>query len=154
MIEVLGWLLAGGLVVITVLVHYETMLAVSDRILPWAQKRFHGRRVIIVSIAALLFGHIVEIWLFALAMLAVMQVPGFGSLSGDFSGSFSDFIYFSAVNYTSLGTHDLRPEGCIRAITASETLAGLVMIAWSASFTYLKMEQIWQDNRAKENGKR
>ena len=72
------------------------------------------------------------------------MLPAFGGFGGSFGGNVSDFLYFSAVNYTSLGYGDIHPLGSIRAIAVTEALTGLMMIAWSASFTYLKMEQIWQ----------
>lgn len=143
MIEVLGWFLALLLVVATVVTHYEVMLVISDRVLPWAMRRLHNRRVSLLMITCLLLGHIVEIWIFAFAMMIVAQFPMLGALGGAFENNLNDFVYFSAVNYTSLGYGDILPQGALRAIAVSETLTGLLMIAWSASFTYLKMEQIW-----------
>ncbi len=143
MIDILGWGIALALVIATMLIHYEVILMTSDYVIPWAQRRFHNRRVMIMMMAALMLGHIVEIWVFAAAMLAMAHFPELGSLAGDFDGSLNSFGYFSAVNYTSLGYGDISPHGPIRSIAVSETLCGLLMIAWSASFTYLKMEQIW-----------
>jgi hypothetical protein len=148
LIDILAWVLAGIPVLLTVLVHYETMMIASDRVIPWAQRKFlHGRRVMMISIGALMLGHIIEIWVFAFAMMLALQIPGFGTLSGNFDGTMHNYAYFSAVNYTSLGYGEILPEGPIRAIACSEALTGLLMIAWSASFTYLKMEQIWKGRR-------
>ncbi|HVY13442.1 MAG TPA: potassium channel family protein [Alphaproteobacteria bacterium] len=141
--ELIGWVIASVLVAATIGIHYEIMRLVSDVILPWALKRFHDRRVVVLMIASLMLGHIAEIWAFAFGMMAVSRWPELGSLSGAFNGSLSAFLYFSSVNYTSLGYGDITPHGAMRAIAVSETLAGLLMIAWSASFTYLKMEKIW-----------
>jgi hypothetical protein len=33
----------------------------------------------------------------------------------------------------------------LRIIAGVESLNGLVLIGWSASFTYLSMEQFWED---------
>ena len=129
--------------------HYETMSVASDRAIPWAQKKFlHRRRVMILLIGILMTGHVVEIWLFAFATMLLLQIPGFGSLTGSFEPTLNHYAYFSAVNYTSLGYGDILPVGPVRAIACSETLTGLLMIAWSASFTYLKMEQIWKGTKA------
>lgn len=132
------------MVLVTVIVHYETMLLVSDRLVPWSLRHAQGRRTIILSLMALMFGHVIEIWLFAGMLWLLSLLPGFGSFGGSFDGGFSDFIYFSAVNYTSLGYGDIHPLGGMRTMAVSETLTGLMMIAWSASFTYLKMEQVWK----------
>jgi hypothetical protein len=47
------------------------------------------------------------------------------------------------VTYTSLGFGDVYPIESMRLISGVEALTGLLMIAWSASFTYLAMEQFW-----------
>ena len=147
MIEIFGWMVATLIVAATVTTHYEVMLLVSDRILPWVQRRWPGRRVMIVSMACLFLGHITEIWLFAIAMIGLLKIDGFGALTGAFDGDFHAFLYFSATTYTAVGDSDIHSSGPIRAVIVSETLTGLMMIAWSASFTYLKMEQVWQRGR-------
>lgn len=149
MIEHMVWLLSALMVIITVSVHYECMTFVSDKIIPWAQKHVHNRRVITFAIAGLLMGHITEIWLFALATRILLFFPTFGEIHGEFSNKWEDFLYLSAVNYTSLGDVTLHLTGPARAISAGETLAGMMMIGWSASFTYLKMEMIWERRRTR-----
>jgi len=105
-------------------------------------------------IAALMVGHIAEIWLFALSFIVLSNLPDLGQLSGDFDGSFSSFLYFSAVSYTSVGYGDVTPRGPLREIAVSEALIGLLMIAWSASFTYLKMERVWDSRSRSRNNHR
>jgi hypothetical protein len=144
MIETFVWLLAWLLVLMTVTVHYETLMLVSDKVIPWAVNRFHNRRVIPIAIAALMVGHIAEIWLFALSEKILLQYPDIGYLVGGTGKELSDLLYLSAVNYTSLGDSSLRIAGAVRELASTEPLVGMVMIAWSASFTYLKMEQEWK----------
>lgn len=147
MVDLIAWVVSTILVIATIGIHYETMRIVSDSVMPWALKRFHDRRVIMVMMTSLIFGHIIEIWLFAVAMMVLNGMPELGYLSGHYDHDFNTFLYFSAVNYTSLGYGDISPHGIMRALAVSEALAGLMMIAWSASFTYLKMEQIWSLRR-------
>ena len=45
--------------------------------------------------------------------------------------------------YTTLGIGDLHPTGATRLIASVDSLNGLVLIGWSASFTYLTMEEFW-----------
>ena len=52
-------------------------------------------------------------------------------------------MYFSAVTYTTLGMGDMFPIANVRLIAGVEALTGLMMIGWSASFTYLAMEKFW-----------
>ncbi len=153
MMEFFGWAIAATLVIVTIGIHYEIIRIVSDVVIPWALRRFHDRRIMMLTIVTLIFGHIIEIWVFALAMLLMTLHPALGYLSGDFDGSLNTFLYFSAVNYTSTGYGDITPHGAIRSLAVSEALGGLMMIAWSASFTYLKMEHIWRLRRHSARGK-
>ena len=43
----------------------------------------------------------------------------------------------------SVGFGDLSPVGPIRLVSGLESLTGLLLITWSASFTYLEMHQHW-----------
>jgi len=152
MVEQIIWLVAAIMVIVTVTVHYEVMTVVSDRIVPWAQRHVHSRRVIAFAIAGLLLGHISEIWIFAIVTKLLLLFPSFGAVHGDFTNQWEDYLYLSAVNYTSIGDNNIRIVGPARALAASEALAGIMMIAWSASFTYLKMEVIWERRRGQSRG--
>jgi hypothetical protein len=55
-----------------------------------------------------------------------------------------DIIYLSAISYTMVGFGDVAPVGPIRFLVATEAITGFVLIAWSASFTYLEMERFWK----------
>jgi len=79
-----------------------------------------------------------------------------GSLSTQFDAQRDLSILHEtiAVNYTSLGYGDIHPIGSMRAVAVTEALTGLMMIGWSASFTYLKMEQIWQTRASVRRPKR
>lgn len=50
-------------------------------------------------------------------------------------------LYFSAASYTSLGYGDVVPLGGFRVLAALEALNGLVLIGWSATFTFLSMRE-------------
>ncbi|WP_300974515.1 potassium channel family protein [Sphingomonas sp. LHG3406-1] len=89
--------------------------------------------------------HVFEVVLFALA-LSGLDWADYGRLMGAVTGGpgwFEDHFYFSIASYTTLGIGDIVPEGPIRVIAGMEALTGLVLIAWSASFTYLAMERLW-----------
>lgn len=76
---------------------------------------------------------------------------GEGSLAGHIEGGLLDYFYFSMATYTTLGIGDLHPSGVMRLVAGVESLNGLVFIGWSASFTYLTMEEFWGP-KAKERG--
>ena len=72
-----------------------------------------------------------------------MSSLGAGNLSDSTAFSLSTCMYFSAATYTSLGFGDLTPTGPVRLLAGVEALNGLLLIGWSASFTYLSMERFW-----------
>lgn len=95
---------------------------------------------------ALFILHLVEVTFYAVAMLT-METFGLGYVQGAMSGAaglFFDYFYFSMASYTTLGIGDIVPHGPIRMVAAIEALNGLILIAWSASFTYLMMERYWK----------
>jgi hypothetical protein len=59
-----------------------------------------------------------------------------------------DLIYRSAVTFTTMGAGELTRVGPIRFLRGTEALTGFVLIAWSASFTYLEMVGVWRNREA------
>jgi len=72
--------------------------------------------------------------------------PGAGSVAG-VGGveTLFDAFYLSATTFTTLGFGDLTPMGAIRVLSGCEALTGLLLITWSASFTYLEMARLWNE---------
>lgn len=105
------------------------------------------RRPMFVVLGVIFVLHLAEVLVFA-ALIALIEVAGFGGLAGATYGGagwFVDHFYFSIAAYTTLGLGDIVPHGAIRMVTGIEALAGLVLVTWSASFTYLMMERLWAD---------
>jgi hypothetical protein len=90
-----------------------------------------------------IFLHVIEIWLFGVGYYVLEAEPGFGTVQGLQTTELRDFVYFSAMTYTTVGFGDVVPVGPIRFLAAIEAIAGLVLIAWSASYTYLEMQRHW-----------
>ena len=128
------------LVVACVLIHYEVLRFAS---LLLSRLTISPRRRILVVMAAVFFAHAIEIWMYAAAYFLATGYVGLGSLSGTLENNFSDYLYFSTSTYSSLGYGDINPLGNLRIMAGIETVTGLVMIGWSASFTYLAMEKFW-----------
>jgi len=89
------------------------------------------------------FAHTLEVWMYAFAYYLLTDHLGIGSFGGTLENHFNDYLYFSTSTYSSLGYGDVYPLGGLRIMAGIETVAGLVMIGWSASFTYLAMEKFW-----------
>ncbi|MGP9820011.1 ion channel [Salinarimonas sp. NSM] len=136
--------IAAAIVCATVLVHYEILRRVS---LALPRLPVHRPLRILVVIAAVLLAHLLDVLLYAAAFAAMHDHAGLGRLEGALGGGFSDFVYFSLTSYTTLGIGDLWPTGPMRLLTGIAALNGLVLIGWSASFTYLEMEELWGRQR-------
>ncbi|BDZ74464.1 MULTISPECIES: potassium channel family protein [Methylophaga] len=126
--------------VTTILIHYETLYQLAKR-LP-ALHIIHRYRVLL-AVMVVMVAHIVEIWLFAIGYYLMLHADGFGNLMGNIDSSLLDCSYFSFTTYTTLGFGDIEPTGYIRFLTGLESLTGLVMITWSASFVFLEMQKYW-----------
>jgi len=124
----------------SVLLHYEGLFFTSQGL-----SRLGGRRRIKVlyAIASVLVLHVLEIWLFGLALWLLLLMPASGALVPG-PQHMLDHIYFSAITFTTVGFGDMVPSGPIRFLSGMEALTGFVLIAWSASFTYLEMERFWR----------
>jgi hypothetical protein len=128
------------LVVATVIMHYELLQFAGT--LP-CRLTVPTRPRIIIVIGVVLAAHILEAGLYAAAYYVLQTQFGMGGLGGHLEGDLLDYFYFSMATYTTLGIGDLHPNGVMRLIAGVESLNGLVLIGWSASFTYLTMEELW-----------
>jgi hypothetical protein len=135
-----GLLAALSLVALTVIVHYESLRAISSIT---ANLGIPHRALSLVVIAGVLLAHLIEICLFAAGFFLMHTRLGLGAIAGDFNGTTLDYFYFSATTYSTLGVGDLFPTGAIRLVAGIEALTGFVLIGWSASFTYLTMQRSW-----------
>jgi len=137
-------LVAGLATAACVLLHFEGLRLMIAWLRRWRPSPRFGILSVIFGLLAL---HLVEIGIFGLAggVLAHWHGPAVGGLTGDFTGSTLDVFYFSAAVYTTVGFGDITPEGPMRILVCIEALAGLVLITWSASFTFLVMQRYWRD---------
>jgi hypothetical protein len=128
----------------TVLMHYELLQFAGT--LPGRLTGPTRSRIIIV-IGVVVAAHVLEAGLYAVAYYVLQTHFTIGGLAGQLEGDLLDFFYFSMATYTTLGIGDLHPSGAMRIIASVESLNGLVLIGWSASFTYLTMEEFWGTKR-------
>ncbi|GAA4642948.1 potassium channel family protein [Pontixanthobacter gangjinensis] len=137
------FLIAMTLVALTFVMHFAILKFLAREI------RNEGSRLkwpLLTVTFSLFVAHLLEVLLYALAFLAI-DMAGIGGLQGAVHSShatLADHFYFSIASYTTLGIGDIVPLGSIRLVAGFEALNGLVLIAWSASFTYLMMERLWR----------
>lgn len=127
----------------TTLIHYEALRALSRRL---PVLRIASRSKLLVVIFAAFVAHTLEIGVYGVALYILVGELGVGKLLGTLGFSFINCLYFSAETYTSLGFGDLVPSGPVRLLAGTETLNGLLLIGWSASYAYLAMERFWRED--------
>lgn len=137
--HLLALAISASVVTVCVILHYETLRFLSRAV----GIHVHKRIGVLVVMLSLLLAHVLEIMIFALGYMLMQHGAGLGHITGMDEGNFFDFIYFSSVVYTTVGFGDLLPVGAIRMLSAAEGLAGLALITWSASFTFLAMQRLW-----------
>ena len=136
------------LVAITVIIHYEILRLLSN-IIPRMQIKLRLR--VVFGVFGTICAHIIEVCLFGVAFYLMYQQGGFGDLTGQFDGSLVDSIYFSFVNYTTVGYGDIVPTGTLRFLAGLEAITGLSLITWSASFMFMEMTMFWDKENEKTN---
>ena len=132
--------LALSLVVLTFIFHYHVLLWLGSFT---PKLRISTHMQVLVMVISLFFAHVVEIGFYAIMYGWSIEGLGLGFFEGARVDEFMSYLYYSGVIYTSLGLGDIYPEGHIRFISAIETLNGLLLISWSASFTFVAMGRLW-----------
>lgn len=127
-------------VAFAVIVHYEFLFHLTSQI---PKMKMPHRFRIVFGVFGSLIAHAVEVWIFAFAYYFMVHAEGWGALAGNFNGSLLDCAYFSFTVFSTLGFGDIEPSGNLRYLTGIESLTGLVLITWSASFLFFEMQKHW-----------
>ena len=140
MITFLHFLTNCLVVSVAIGIHYETLSRLY-RELP--KLPLSPRTRIITGVVGAIVAHSLEVLVFALGYY-LTDWSDHGALAGAFSGSAEDYIYFSYSVFTTVGFGDIYPMGQTRWLAGIESLTGLVLITWTASFLYLEMARTWK----------
>ena len=116
-------------IILCVVLHFEGLNALGRL----RVDRIRDRPRIVFMILCIMLLHILEIWVFGVSYYLVMLLPDTGHLTGLTSQDLFECVYYSATVYTTLGFGDIVPAGHVRFMTGTEAVAGLTLIAWSAS---------------------
>ena len=139
-------LLAVGL---CVGIHHQALALLSTQL---PKLGIRQKRRATLGILGAIGAHLVEIGVFAGAMAALDALPAgwnVGDLQSTLARNWADYAYWSAVCYTTMGFEHATPVGDIRLLVGVEALTGLVLVAWTASFTYLQMDKYWSEHGKK-----
>ncbi|MBE9516153.1 MAG: two pore domain potassium channel family protein [Proteobacteria bacterium] len=128
------------MIVLTILIHYEGLRLTSISLVHWSVP---PRPHILLVVFASFIIHALAILLYAASYYLLAEVLEIGAVAGVNGHDFYGYFYYSISSYTSLGIGDVFPSGNLRILTGVEALNGLVLITWSASFTYLAMQKFW-----------
>jgi hypothetical protein len=129
------------LVLTTTVLHYEFLRLLSSLL---TAVSIDNRLRVLTGVIGTFVAHILEILLYGVAYYLLRDHFGLGTFGGHFVDQLSTFLYFSAETFTSVGFGDLYPSGTLRMVCGVETLNGLLLVGWSASFTYVLMERYWR----------
>ncbi|MBB6544224.1 potassium channel family protein [Thalassotalea piscium] len=137
---ILVFLINALIVALAVLIHYEFLYRLNLYV-----PRLKGthRFSLVLTVFGTFIAHVIEVWLFALAFYWMNKAQGWGELMGNFDGSLLDCAYFSFTVYSTVGFGDIEPMGSLRYLAGIESLTGLILITWSASFLYIEMQRQW-----------
>ena len=145
--DIYALLLSVGLITAAVLVHFQALRILST----WqTNMTASGHIKVLCIIIGLITAHVVEAAMFA----AGYWVGELGLHLGRFVGvqptGAAQYFYFSLETFTTQGVGDLYPVGPLRLLASLEPLAGLILIGWSTTFTFMVMSLDWQESlRAK-----
>ncbi|MEN8719678.1 MAG: potassium channel family protein [Oceanococcaceae bacterium] len=129
-------------VALTVGLQYEVLERLNYSMPRWSA--IPSRLRLLGMMLLLLVMHVVEIWICGVALFVAMQFPAMGVINGVSEPMLLDCVYLAATTYSTLGYGDLVPQGPVRLLLGTEALLGLLMITWSASFTFLEMQRFWR----------
>jgi hypothetical protein len=128
-------------VLLAVGIHYEVLSFSSRKI---RQIKFPKRPKVAVLVVCALAAHLIEIGIFTVGWLLLVQ--GDESILNTSDLGLDAAFYYSATTYTTVGYGDIISNGPGRFYSGIEALTGLVLIAWTASFTYLEMQCYWHED--------
>ncbi len=134
-----------AIIIAIVMLHYEGLYWLGRL----GRLEFSGLMRHRPHIAIIIFGqlilHVISIWIFGLGYYLLLRQPEFGAFEPIVAHTIGECVYYSAVVYSTLGFGDVIPTGPIRFLTGMEAVTGLVLITWSASFTFLEMQRYWKE---------
>lgn len=134
-------MIAALLLVGTVMLHYEGLRGLSMLV---ERRKGASRPTMLLIIFGVVGLHLFEIGLYGAAYAVADGWLHLGGFGGERRFMTVDYLYFAAEAYSNLGLGDIYPLGDLRVIASIEALNGLLLAGWSASFTFLMMQRLWQ----------
>lgn len=131
-------------IALAVLVHFEGLVVLGRHLARRTAlvdaSGMRGHWAMLWVIAGLLVLHGIEIGVFGLAYWGLSHLLGVAGSHGGLVES----VYLSATAYSTVGFGDVEPLAQLRFLVATESVVGLLLIAWSGSFTFIEMSRHWR----------
>ena len=143
-------LVSLSLSIAAIFVHYEMLRLLwmnATRLLRW----LGPRGLILTSVIGTFLAHAIEVIAYALVFWWLDGRWGVGQLA-DVPLTFDAALTFSAESYATLGVGTLDRHVPLRLLAGTEALTGLLLVTWSASFTYLVMRHGWRVEQRESHG--
>jgi len=137
------------LLVATTVIHYEVLRLLTAGL---PALRIRPRVQLVFVIIGAFGAHFLEILLYGAAYYVLATYFDIGRMGDPGTLPFTRCLYFSAETYTTLGYGDVLPHGDLRLLAGLEALNGMLLIGWTASYTFLSMEKFWDDGRRRDSG--
>jgi len=125
------------ILVLTVIMHYQFL---SNMAVIFETKWSQSTKLVLI-ICGLFIAHIMEIIVYAIVYYHSDYMLDMGEAKESFQ-QWPDALYFSFVAYSSLGAGELSLPQPLMLLYGLEAINGLLLIAWSASFSLLAMNRV------------
>lgn len=135
-------LIGFGLVAALGIAHHYGLMAIR---LMKPSANDSPQAAIMVTFIGLLALHTLEILAFAAVYAILLDWGTLGGLGGDFDATWNGLVYFSGINFATLGYTQIETSGAIRIINMMQSLGGFMVLTWSATFLYSMCEQAWSE---------
>ena len=143
---IIAFALTFSMITVSVTFHYWGLCALSRMLSDSYDNRHHFFRA--VGILHLMIGiHLMIILSFSLMFWLASDVLKLGTLCSQKDHVFMDYLYHAAVSYTTLGLSHV-PLGHLKIMTALVSLAGIMLLTWSATFYYTTIGKIQRLNES------
>jgi hypothetical protein len=110
----------------------------------WRFNAGHGSRTrarIALSVLCLIGFHLLEVGVFAVGYLIGERVLSLGRMAASHQIGVRDVFYYSAEVFSTLGLGDVYATSDLRMLTAVESLSGMLLLSWSASFIVIAVQR-------------
>lgn len=138
-------LLLGYLAILSAAVFHNFALQQVTGLIP--RQKLGKQAISFVVFALLALVHLIEIAAFAAFLYAIEALLWPGSFGSANAAGFGDIFYLSGINFTTLGLTQMELVGPLRIFTMMQSLAGFMLLTWSAGYLYGACGKYWRDGQ-------